>query len=203
MSFISLLRSLSLSWLCAGLWLELLGKHRSRQDKCQTGKRGGPQPAPALEGTQLSSTSLHEHRPQNHYSERQTRAGSGLLCPWAALDAKQLPGSIASLPLPSPHAHAGTELVTAGGSSDASGRGERPGTSLRAAQVFGGRRGQASRWTRRGGSDIAGAGSALSQGCPQPTACPAAWPALGPCCSASPVLCAAAARWERPSFLTG
>lgn len=43
----------------------------------------------------------------------------------------------------------------------------------------------------------------LGQGCPQPTACPAAWPALGPCCSASPVLCAAAARWERSSFLTG
>lgn len=54
LSCTALLRSLSLSWLCAGLWLELLGSTSSGRI---IGKQGGSEPAAALEGTQLISMS--------------------------------------------------------------------------------------------------------------------------------------------------
>lgn len=79
----------------------------------KNGKRGGPRSTPVLEGTQVHSPTQAQ-TPEPPDSERKKRPKSRLLYSWAALDAKHLPGSIASLPLPSPHSHTGTELVAAG-----------------------------------------------------------------------------------------
>lgn len=210
-------------------WRELLGERGSRQGKWQTGVALGQH---QLQREQESSapfpsTSL-DPKTITQSGDRWARAAlsRSLLRPWAALVARRqpfaawpwvmgwllLPGSAAGLPPSSPLAQAGTEpchrLVTAAMRQGEVG--DQARTWLLPVYLEGREAGQAG-GQEGGGSGTGRAGSVLRQGCvpsqrrvpPRSQPPPLLGQALGPCCSASPVLCAAAVRWERSSFLTG